>query len=143
MIFREAKVEDIPALSRIRLSVKENALSDPRKVTPEVYADYLGDSGKGWVCEVDGEPVGFSVASLKEASIWALFVAPGYEGKGIGTRLLNLAVGWLFERGAPGVRLSTEAGTRADTVYEKQGWKRGKIRPDGEVEYRLDRTGRT
>jgi hypothetical protein len=36
----------------------------PPKVTPEMYADYLGVSGKGWLCEIDGEVVGFSVASL-------------------------------------------------------------------------------
>ena len=143
MTFREAKVEDIPTLSGIRLSVKENVLSDPRKVTPEMFASYLSEIGKGWVCEVDGEAVGFSVASLKDTSIWALFVAPGYEGRGIGTRLLNLAADWLFGMGASSISLSTEAGTRADMVYERQGWKRGEIRPDGEVGYRLDRSGRT
>ena len=143
VIFREAKVEDIPALSEIRLSVKENVLSDPRKVAPEVFADYLSVSGKGWVCEFEGEPVGFSVASLRDASIWALFVRPGYEGRGIGTRLLNLATNWLFEMGASNISLSTEAHTRADRVYESQGWKRGEIKPDGEVSYRLDKPTRT
>jgi GNAT superfamily N-acetyltransferase len=143
MIFREATVEDIPALCEIRLSVRENVLSDPRKVTPEMYADYLSASGRGWVCEINGEAVGFSVASSKDASIWALFVAPGYEGRGIGTRLLGLAVDWLFEVGASSIGLSTEAGTRADRVYERQGWRRGQIRPDGEVGFRLDKAGRT
>ncbi len=143
MFFREAKVADIPALSEIRLSVKENVLSDPRKVTPEMYAAYLGVSGKGWLCEVDGEVVGFSVASLGDASIWALFVKPGYEGRGIGTRLLKLATCWLFEMGAASIRLSTDANTRADRVYERQGWQRGEIKPDGEVSYRLDKSGRT
>ncbi|HKP73432.1 MAG TPA: hypothetical protein VJT82_10875, partial [Pyrinomonadaceae bacterium] len=61
MIFREAKLEDIPALSEVRLSVKENALSEPGRITPEMYRDYLTGSGKGWLCEVDGEVAGFSV----------------------------------------------------------------------------------
>ena len=139
MIFREAKVEDIPALSGIRLSVTENVLSDPRKVTPEMFAAYLSVRGKGWLCEVGGEAVGFSVASRADASIWALFVKPEYEGMGIGTRLLKLATDWLFETGAPSISLSTDAGTRADRVYERQGWRRGEIRPDGEVGYRLDK----
>lgn len=142
MVFREAKVEDIPALSGIRLSVTENVLSDPRKVTPEMYAAYLSQSGKGWLCEVGGEAVGFSVASRRDASIWALFVRPGYEGRGIGTRLLKLATDWLFEMGAPSISLSTGANTRADRLYERQGWERGEIKPDGEVVYRLDRAGR-
>ena len=143
MIFREAGVGDIAALSEIRLSVTENVLSDPRKITPEMYTDYLSVSGKGWLCEFGGEAVGFSVASRKDASIWALFVKPEYEGQGIGTRLLKLAVDWLFEMGAASISLSTGANTRADRLYERRGWKRGEIKPDGEVMYRLDRAGRT
>ena len=143
MIFREAKVEDIPALSEIRLSVTENVLSDPRKVTPETYADYLTASGKGWLCELDGEAVGFSVASLADTSIWALFVRPGYEGRGVGGRLLSLATDWLFEMGAPSVTLRTEAGTRADRFYERRGWQRGDIKGGGEVRYLPCRPGRT
>lgn len=139
MVFREANAEDIPALSEIRLSVRENVLSDPRKVTTEMFAAYLSVSGKGWLCEVDGEVVGFSVSSLRDASIWALFVKPEYEGRGIGTRLLRLATDWLFEMGAASIILSTDANTRADRLYERQGWKRGEIKPDGEVVYRLNK----
>lgn len=142
MIFREVTLEDVPALSEIRLSVTENVLSDPGKITPAMYVDYLCTSGKGWLCEVDGEAVGFSVASRRDASIWALFVKPGYEGRGIGTKLLNLAVGWLFNGGAASISLSTGANTRADRVYESLGWKRGEIKPDGEVSYRLDKSDR-
>lgn len=108
-----------------------------------MYADYLGVSGKGWLCEADGEVVGFSVASLNDASIWALFVKPGYEGRGIGTRLLKLATDWLFGTGASSVSLSTGANTRADRVYERLGWERGEVRADGEVSYRLDPSSRT
>ncbi|MDX1705556.1 GNAT family N-acetyltransferase [Pseudidiomarina sp.] len=140
MVFREANVEDIPALSGIRLSVKENVLSDPGKVTTEMYVAYLSESGKGWLCEIDGEVVGFSVASLNDGSIWALFVKPGYEGKGIGARLLKLAADWLFDMGATSIILSTDANTRADRLYERQGWSRGEVRADGEVGYRLDKT---
>lgn len=133
MLFREATIEDIPALSEVRLSVSENVLSDPRKVTRETYAAYLSDAGKGWLCEVGGEVVGFSVASLSDSSVWALFVRPGYEGRGVGKRLLRLATDWLFSMGAPSVTLSTEAGTRADRFYEGQGWARGEAKQGGEV----------
>jgi GNAT superfamily N-acetyltransferase len=112
-------------------------------VTPEIYAAYLSEWGKGWLCEIDGEVVGFSVASLRDASIWALFVRPEYEGKGIGTKLLKLATDWLFEMGVSSISLSTDAQTRADRMYERRGWKRGEIRQDGEVAYRLDKSGRT
>lgn len=137
MIFREANVDDIPALSKVRLSVKENVLSNPYRITHETYNEYLSDIGKGWVCELQGQVLGFSVASLKDNSIWALFVMPGYEGKGIGKRLLNLATEWLFDMGAPSIILSTTVGTRADGWYERQGWSRGEVKTDGEVQYRL------
>ena len=141
MNFREAKIEDIPALSEVRQSVKENVLSDPRRVTREMYVAYLSESGKGWLCEIEGEVVGFSVASAEDASIWALFVKPSYEGRSIGKRLLRLATGWLFERGAASIALSTDEHTRADRFYEGQGWQRGEIKPDGEVCYRLYKSG--
>ena len=143
MNFREATEEDIPALFEVRHSVRENVLSDPRKVTREMFAAYLSESGKGWLCEIEGEAVGFSVASAEDASIWALFVKPSHEGRGIGKRLLRLATGWLFATGATSIALSTDAHTRADQFYEKQGWRRGEIKPDGEVCYRLYKSGGT
>jgi GNAT superfamily N-acetyltransferase len=143
MNFREAQIEDIPALFEVRQSVTENVLSDPRKVTPEICAAYLGERGKGWLCEIDGEVVGFAVASLTDASIWALFVKPSYEGRGIGKRLLRLATDWLFEMSAESIALSTDPHTRADKFYERQGWERGEIKPDGEVCYRLYKSNRT
>jgi GNAT superfamily N-acetyltransferase len=139
MIFREATIEDIPALSALRLSVKENMLSDPGRITFEMYESYLSVRGKGWLCEVDDEMVGFSVASSADASIWALFVKREYEGKGIGTRLLRLATGWLFQAGAQRVTLTTEANTRADKFYERQGWGRSEISNSREVRYTLIR----
>lgn len=140
MVFREAIIEDIPALSEVRLSVRENALSDPLRITREMYVAYLSESGKGWLCEIGGRVVGFSVASLADASIWALFVRPGYEGRGIGKTLLRLATDWLFDAGAQSVTLSTGAGTRADRFYERQGWQRGEIKDGGEVCYMLRRS---
>jgi GNAT superfamily N-acetyltransferase len=140
MTFRDATIEDIPALSELRLSVRENALSDPNRITSEMYRAYLSDFGKGWLCEDEGLVVGFSVASSRDASIWALFVRQEYEGKGVGTKLLGLATQWLFEQGAQSISLSTAIGTRADAFYARAGWQRGDTRSDGEVVYTLDRT---
>lgn len=45
--FRPATVADIPAMSRIRLAVTENVLSDPSRVTEQMYRDYLEPLGRG------------------------------------------------------------------------------------------------
>lgn len=141
MIFREASEKDIPDLSALRLSVKENMLSDPGRITLEMYQDYLGERGKGWLCEADGgEIAGFSVASSEDSSIWALFVKQEYEGRGIGKRLLQLATDWLFEQGAGVITLSTAANTRADRLYRQWGWKRGETGGTGEVAYTLEKS---
>lgn len=134
--FRQALPRDIAAMSAIRLSVRENTLSDPGRITPQMYLDYLARLGRGWVAEVDGVIAGFCYAHREDASIWALFIAPEHEGRGLARQLLALAVDWLFGHGHASVRLSTGAGTRADRFYALQGWIRE--RTDGsEVFYML------
>lgn len=134
--FRRATFDDIPAMSEIRMAVSENILSDPSRVTRQMYEDYLDAKGRGWVAEVDGVIAGFCYADKHDASIWALFVSPGFEGRGIAQNLLPLAVEWLFGLGFDSVKLSTGAGTRADRFYSAQGWRRVP-RNEREVEYVL------
>jgi GNAT superfamily N-acetyltransferase len=124
LVFRQAARRDIPAMSRIRLSVTENVLSDPGRVTLQMYEDFLDKSGRGWVAEDDGEVVAFCYADKDQGAIWALFVHPGHQGRGIAKALLGLAVDWLFGLGHARIRLSTGANTRADRFYAAQGWRR-------------------
>lgn len=127
-LYRQANSSDIPSMSAIRLAVAENTLSDPARITVQMYEDYLEKSGRGWVAESKGEIVAFCYADGEKSSIWALFVSPAHQGCGFAKTLLRLAVEWLFELGHDCVRLSTGAGTRADRFYEAQGWLR---QPDG------------
>lgn len=121
---RRACSADIPAMSAIRLSVHENVLSDPARVTLQMYEDFLDSDGRGWVAEVDGKIGGFCYADRNNASIWALFIDPQHEGQGLGKALLALAVEWLFELGHERIRLGTTPGTRADRFYQARGWTR-------------------
>lgn len=123
--FRRATVADIPEVSRVRLAVNENQLHDPRGVTRQMYVDFLERDGRGWIAQVDGVTVAFSYANKLDGSIWALFVDPAHEGKGLAKALLGLATEWLFESGYAEVTLDTGAGTRADLFYARQGWTRG------------------
>jgi GNAT superfamily N-acetyltransferase len=123
-------------MSRIRLSVAENILSDPTRVTDQMYEDFLEKTGRGWVAEIDCEIAAFCYADKVDASIWALFVRPGYEGRGLGQALLGQAVGWLFEIGHECVHLTTGVGTRANRFYSEQGWMRASL-SSTEVGYSL------
>lgn len=142
MHIRQATLPDIPAMSTIRLRVKENTLSDPSRVTEQMYRDYLELLGRGWVAEVDGKVVGFSYADKADASIWALFVSQDYEGRGIAKRLLQVAVDWLFALGHESVHLSTSKDTRADRFYTGQGWTRSVLN-ERDAGFRLTRSATT
>lgn len=119
---RRATGADIPAMARIRLAVTENRLRDPARVTLQMYEDFLERDGRGWVAQVEGATVAFCYANRTDGSIWALFVDPAHEGKGLGSALLALAAHWLFGIGFDRIWLDTAAGTRAALFYARQGW---------------------
>jgi GNAT superfamily N-acetyltransferase len=133
LLFRDAQADDIGAMSALRLAVTENVLSDPAKVTPQMYRDYMGTLGRAWVCEADGKVVGFCYAVAADGSIWALFVDAAFEGLGIATTLLDTACEWLSDIGKHGATLSTTAGTRADRFYTARGWERAEPDQKGNV----------
>lgn len=137
MIFRQAREADIFAMSTVRLAVNENRLRDPTRITYGMYVDYLEQLGRSWVCEIDGAIAGFACADQVESSIWALFVDPAHEGRGIGKQLLALMVDYLFSLGHETITLSTGADTRAAAFYALQGWQRGEMKDSVEVKYSL------
>ena len=139
LTFRVATQTDIPAMSRIRLAVTENVLSNPARITNQMYEDYLEKLGRGWVAESSEGIVGFAYACRADGSVWALFVQPGEERRGAARGMMNLLNSWLFSIGHDSIRLGTEANTRADRFYQAQGWKRGAMIDSVEVEYTLER----
>jgi len=137
MNFREAIVEDIPQIQIVRNSVKENQLSDPALVTNKDCEDFITHRGKGWVCEADNKIVGFSIADLKENNIWALFVHPDHEGKGIGKRLHHLMLDWYFSQTQKTVWLGTAPNTRAEAFYKNAGWSVVGTHGKGETKFEM------
>ncbi|WP_268847661.1 GNAT family N-acetyltransferase [Flavobacterium aestivum] len=122
MTIREAKIEDIKQIQIVRNSVLENTLSNPNLVTDEDCREFLTIRGKGWVCEIDNEIVGFSIVDLKDNNIWALFMKPEFEKKGIGKQLHDIMLDWYFEQTKDNVWLGTSPMTRAEIFYRKAGW---------------------
>ena len=122
MIYREAKVEDIPQIQIVRNSVKENTLSNPGLVTDKDCEEFLTVRGKGWVCEIDNQIVGFAIADLKDNNVWALFLQPEFENKGIGRQLHTIMLDWYFMQTKNTIWLGTAFNTRAEQFYRKAGW---------------------
>jgi len=137
MIFRDAVVTDIPQIQIVRNAVKENILSNPALVTNADVEDYIVRRGKGWVCEMNNEIVGFAIADLVDKNIWALFVHPDAEGKGIGKQLHDQMVNWYFSQTDETVWLSTTPGTRAETFYKMQGWTEVGVYGKGETKFEM------
>jgi ribosomal protein S18 acetylase RimI-like enzyme len=122
MHFREATIQDIPQMHVVRCAVKENILSNPALITEVDYETFIVEYGKGWVCEMNAQIVGFAVVDLLKNNIWALFIDPYYEKQGIGRKLHHIMLDWYFSQTQASVWLSTENDTRAEHFYKKLGW---------------------
>ncbi|MCY2961590.1 MAG: GNAT family N-acetyltransferase [Planctomycetota bacterium] len=137
---RAAGLADIDAMHVVRCAVRENRLSRPDRITSEDYRFMLERDGRGWVAEVDGRVVGFVVADLCRFNVWALFVDPEHEKRGIGRVLHDAMMEWfLAQPGVERVWLTTAPGTRAEAFYRRAGWRYCGLDAAGEVRFEMDR----
>lgn len=134
---REATIKDIPEIQSVRNAVEENQLSDPSLVTDSDVEDYITQRGKGWVYSDDERIVAFAIVSVADRNVWALFVEPGYDKKGIGRQLHDKMMDWYFSQTADVIWLSTTPGTRAESFYRKSGWKEAGLYGKGEIRFEM------
>lgn len=139
MIFRVADVLDIKQIQVVRNSVKENTLSDPNLVSDRDCEEFLMERGKGWVCEIDQQIVGFAIVDLKEDNVWALFIDPQFEKRGIGKKLHQLMLDWYFSQQRERIWLGTSPGTRAEQFYRTLGWQEIGMHGKGEIKFELSK----
>jgi GNAT superfamily N-acetyltransferase len=139
MVFREATTTDIPQIQFVRNAVKENILSNPALVSDADVENYITKRGRGWVCEIDNRITGFAIADLQDNNIWALFIHPDFEGRGIGKKLHDEMLDWYFAQNKNELWLSTSPGTRAEKFYLKAGWKENGVYGKGEIKFELTR----
>lgn len=139
--FRKMTVDDVPAVLDVRFSTIENAITLERLeqdygITPESIVASMATHVRGWLCEVDGEVVGFAMGDRANGEVQVVAVRPGHEGKGIGGKLLALTCDWLFAEGHDEVWLMSnpDPGVRAYGFYRKLGWcPTGEIKGEDEV----------
>jgi GNAT superfamily N-acetyltransferase len=121
MNIRRAVQSDVARIMEIRHLVHENRLADPYLVTAEDCAEFI-ERSEIWVWEEEEAVHAFAAGDIRDGWIWALFVAPEYEGRGIGKALLSMACETLRNAGYTVANLSTAAGTRAERFYIENGW---------------------
>lgn len=141
MNIREAEIEDIETLFDIRTSVVENYQSREELasigVTPQAIANMLLSSCRAWIAEIDGEPIGFSMADAVKNTIFAIFLLPAFEGRGGGRRLMEQAEEWLWSQGSEQIWLLTgnDPVLRAYGFYLHLGWIPEGVEADGEIKF--------
>lgn len=136
---RPARSGDLVRIFEIRAGVRENRLDDPGRVTEADCLWYVARALMH-VAVDEAAILGFSAADTRDGTIWALFVDPAHEGRGIGRRLLERACLDLRAAGFTEARLTTDPGTRAERFYVARGWSPGDLMPNGERAFsrRLD-----
>jgi GNAT superfamily N-acetyltransferase len=137
MIIREAQTADIYQIQVVRNSVNENILSNPALVSDQDCDNYINRRGKGWVAEIDGIIIGFAIVDVIDHNVWALFIRPGYDKKGIGRKLHDEMINWYFTQTAATIWLGTAPHTRAETFYRKAGWKETGMHGNGEIKFEM------
>jgi ribosomal protein S18 acetylase RimI-like enzyme len=136
---RVATQADIPQMGRVRMSVKENRLASLSSLKAGETERMLGSDGCGWVGEVDGRVAGFAIADLAGANVYALFVEPEFERRGLGRMLHDTMMDWFFSNQVSSVWLSTDPNTRAEGFYRKAGWIARGEESNGEIRFEMTR----
>jgi GNAT superfamily N-acetyltransferase len=136
--YRIACEADIPGMQVVRHAVKENRLSDPALVPDSDVADYIMNRGRGWISTCDNSVVGFAIVSLSDNNVWALFIDPLFENKGIGSHLHREMIDWYFSQTSQAIWLSTAPGTRAEEFYRCKGWIGKGFTKSGEVLFEME-----
>lgn len=144
MKIRVATSNDVADMFRIRLCVEDNKMNMEELaeygITPESLPEMLSGDGRGWVAELEGQTVAFAMADASEATVFALFVDPTFEGLGAGRKLMAEAEAWLKERGCAQAWLETDSDTkvRANGFYRHLGWLEHGMQEDGQTKFIKD-----
>lgn len=145
MILRQTTETDVPALFEIRCSVVENhqsreELAEIGVTEASVGAMLAGGDYLSFVAEIEGVDAGFTMANVSDRYVFACFVRPSYDGKGIGRALMERTEDALRQRGVTKAWLSTGPGEelRAVGFYSHLGWNRSGYLEDGQIRFEKD-----
>lgn len=130
LAIREMRVEDIPASFAVRFETVENrvtaeSLERDYGITPASLAAAMAIDVRGWICEDDGQAVGYAMGDRSTGEVQVVAVLPGYEGRGIGRDVLARVRDWLFAAGHDDIWLwaNSDPDVRATGFYRRLGWR--------------------
>lgn len=142
MLLRPATPDDAETFFTIRCAVRENHYSREELaalgITPERVAEMLRSGDYiSTIAEMDGRPVGITMAQLSAGFIEECFVLPEYEGRGVGRAVMAAAEQGLRAAGVTQAWLSTgpTPDIRAMGFYRHLGWKEDGLLEDGQVRF--------
>jgi len=93
-------------------------------ITHDAVLAMLRDRTRGWLAELDGRPIGFTMGHAKTGEMWVIAVLKDFEGHGVGRELMARVEGWLASEGWSEVWLTTDVdeNDRAVGFYKRLGW---------------------
>ena len=119
---RRARPEDAPVVAEIHLASRRHGLPYLPEVhtdaeTQQWVAEVMLPQQEVWVADVAGMVAGF--AALHDGWLEHLYIAPGSQGRGLGSALLDLAMA----RNPGGLQLyAFQRNARARRFYEDRGF---------------------
>lgn len=139
---RAVQASDVDLLFEIRCSVRENLqtrveLAELGITSNSVMEMIESGDYVSFIARCDDVDAGFTMAKISERYIFACFVRPSFEGRGIGRLLMTITECELLKRGIDTAWLTTEAdySFRAVGFYRALGWTEARRLDDGQIRF--------
>ena len=144
MDVRLATVADADAIARVHVLTWQNSYRglvpddflDGLAIEPraEMWHKFLKDADPehaSWVGLIDDQVVGFTHAGPSRdddaeegiGELYAIYVLPSFQGRGLGQALIGVAASWLADRFERATLWVLEANERSRRFYERSGWR--------------------